>query len=154
MGKGDVLSVLVANCLPGVGGCGSNSGPIIRMNDANFADNTGTVIATAPLDASNQQILLELSHPMAGTDDIFGSYAYVNGGVEGSLHPLGDFTGLFDGHGDPGYTQAGFLQLVPTSVPEPPSLMLLASSIPSVLGLVWLRRRKAAVSASKIEMRT
>jgi len=91
---------------------------------------------------------------MAGTDDIFGSYAYVNGGVEGSLHPLGDFTGLFDGHGDPGYTQAGFLQLVPTSVPEPPSLMLLASSIPSVLGLVWLRRRKAAVSASKIEMRT
>ena len=58
--------------------------------------------------------------------------------------------------GDPGYTQAGFTQLAPTSVPEPSSLTLLASSIPAVLGLVWLRRRKVAVfgSWSKIETRT
>jgi hypothetical protein len=38
------------------------------------------------------------------------------------------------------YTQAGFVQLAPT--PEPSSITLLVSSIPSVLGVVWLRRRK------------
>ena len=41
-------------------------------------------------------------------------------------------------------TQAGIVQLAP--MPEPSSLTLLASSFLSVLGLVWLRRRKAAVS--------
>ena len=144
MGKGDVLSVGVTNCLPGVGGCGSNTGAILGMADVNFANNTATTIALVPVVTSNQQILLKLSHPTAGTDDVFGSFAYVNGGMESPFTTLGDFTGLFVGPGDPGYTQAGFLQLAPTSVPEPSSLTLLAASIPSVLGLVWLRRRKAA----------
>ena len=143
MGMGDVLSVMVQSCLPGVGGCGS-TGANIQLTDVNFAANTATLIAHVPLDTSNQQILLELSYPTAGTDTVVGSYAYVNGGSEVSPTPLGDFAGLFDGHGDPGYTQAGFLQLTPTSVPQPSSLTLLASSIPSVLGLAWLRRRKAA----------
>jgi hypothetical protein len=154
MGKGDVLSVDLRNCLPGVGVCGSNTGPLLTMGDANFANNTTTIIGEAPVDTSNQQIRFELSHPTAGTDDVFGSFAYVNNGVEGPLTTLGDFTGLFDGPGDPGYTQAGFLQLAPTSVTEPSSLTLLASSIPSVLGLAWLRRRKMAGSGSKIETRT
>ena len=75
-------------------------------------------------------------------DTIFGSYAYVNGGMVGPLTPIGSYSGLFTGPGAVGYTQAGFTQLAP--VPEPSSLTLLASSIPSVLGYVWLRRRKAA----------
>jgi hypothetical protein len=152
MGKGDVLSVTVRNCLPGVAVCGSDTGPFIQMIDANFAANTpSTVVGQAPLDTSNQEILLELSHPTVGIPDVFGSFAYVNGGVEGPLTNLGDFTGLFKALD---YTQAGFTQLVPTSVPEPSSLTLLASSIPTVLGLVWLRRRKVAFSGSKIETRT
>ena len=79
---GDVLSVMVANCQPGVGDCGS-SRPDTRLSDVNFAANTATLIAQAPLDASNQQILVELSHPTGGTDGVFGSFAYVNGGVQG-----------------------------------------------------------------------
>jgi hypothetical protein len=139
MGKGDVLSLQLANCLPGVLACGSNTGATIFMTDANFATNTGTLIGEAPVVTSNQQIFLELSHPTPGTDDVFGSFAYVNGGIEGPPTPLGDFTDLFKALG---YTQAGFTQLAPTSVPEPSPLTLLASSIPSVLGLAWLRRRR------------
>jgi len=140
-GMGDVISVNVCTP-PQFGGppiCGSATVPSIELFDRNFAANTGTVIGTAPLVTSNQQILFELSHPTPGTPDVFGSYAYVNGGVEGPLTPLGDYTGLFQGLN---YTQPGFTQL--TVTPEPSSLMLLASSIPSVLGFAWLRRRKAA----------
>ena len=151
MGMGDVISVDVCTP-PQFGGppvCGSATVPSIQLFDANFAANTRTLIGTAPLDPSNQQILFELSHPTPGTPDVFGSYAYVNGGVEGPLTPLGDYTGLFQGLN---YTQPGFTQLALT--PEPSSLMLLASSIPSILGLAWLGRRKAAGCRSKIETRT
>jgi hypothetical protein len=163
MGNGDVISVTVHNCSPGGPNspevCGSATSTVIQLFDANFGTNpvTRTIIGQAPLDTNNQQILLELSHPTAGIPDVFGSYAYVNGGVPGPMTPLGDYTGLFEGPGAPGYTQAGFTQLGQgITVPEPPSLTLLASSIPSVLGLAWLRRRKAAVSGSgsKVETRT
>ena len=156
MGNGDVISVQVQNCASGVPVvvCGSATAPVIVLKDANFATNTFTTIAQTPLDTSNQQILLELSHPTPGIPDVNGSFAYVNGGVPGSLETLGDYTGLFQGPGGLNYTQAGFLQLAFTTVPEPSSLTLLASSIPSVLGLMWLRRRKTAVSGSKIETRT
>ena len=69
----------------------------------------------------------------------------MNGGVQGPLTTLGDFTGLFAGLDD---TQAGFTQLVPTSVPEPSSLTLLASSIPSVLGLAWISSTKLTGSGT------
>jgi hypothetical protein len=86
--------------------------------------------------------------------DVLGSYAYVNNGVPGPMTTLGDYTGLFPTNNStqPGFTQLG--EFTPITVPEPSSLMLLASSIPSVLGLLWLKRRKAAVSGSKIETRT
>jgi len=161
MGNGDVISVTVHNCSPGgpdqAEQCGSATGPVVALFDANFGTNpvTRTIIGQNPLATSNQQILLELSHPTPGIPDVFGSYAYVNGGVPGPMTPLGDYTGLFEGPGAPGYTQAGFTQLGQgITVPEPSSLTLLASSIPSVLGLVWLRRRKASASGSKIEKRT
>jgi hypothetical protein len=137
MGKGDVISMQVFNCSPSVDiECGSNTGPFIRLQDANFANNTRALIGEAPLVTSNQQILLELSHAAGG--GVIGSYAYVNNGSEGSFQQLGTYDHLFD---DLNYTQAGFVQLAP--VPEPSSLTLLAPSIASVLGLVWLRRRKA-----------
>jgi hypothetical protein len=155
MGNGDVISVQVQNCPSGApAACGSATAPIIVLKDANFATNTFTFIAQTPLDTSNQQILLELSHPTPGIPDVKGSFAYVNGGVEGPLTTLGDYTGLFQGPGGLNYTQAGFLNIAFTTVPEPSSLTLLAPSIASVLGLVWLRRRNAAVSGSKIETRT
>jgi hypothetical protein len=144
---GDVISVDVCTSsqFGGILRCGSATGPIIQMFDRNFDANTGTVIGQAPLVTSNQQILFELSHPTPGTPDVFGSYAYVNGGVEGPLTPLGDYTGLFQSLN---YAQPGFTQL--TATPEPSSLMLLAPSIPSVLGLAWLRRRRAVGARSKI----
>jgi hypothetical protein len=150
-GTGDFISVDVCTP-PQFGGppiCPSATGSHIEMFDRNFDANTGTVIGQAPLVTGNQQILFELSHPTPGTPDVFGSYAYVNGGVEGPLTSLGDYTGLFQSLN---YAQPGFLQL--TVTPEPSSLMLLASSIPSVLGLAWLRRRKGAGCRSKIETRT
>jgi hypothetical protein len=157
MGNGDVISVSVHNCSPGGPNspevCGSATSTVIQLFDANFGTNpvTRTLIGQASLDPSNQQILLELSHPTPGIPDVVGSFAYVNGGVEGPVTTLGDYKGLFEGPGAPGYTQAGFTQL--GTVPEPSSLMLLASSIPSVLGLLWFRRRKAAGCRSKIETR-
>jgi PEP-CTERM motif-containing protein len=154
VGNADIVSVQVENCAPGLPPviCGSATAPVIFLRDANFAANTFPIIAQTPLDTSNQQILLELSHPTAGMPDVFGSFAYVNGGVSGALTTLGDYTGLFKTTDS---AQAGFLNLsLVFSVPEPSSLTLLASSIPSVLGLAWLRRRKAAVSGSKVETRT
>jgi hypothetical protein len=138
MGLGDVISVAVDNCTPNVFQCKGNSGPYVQLIDANALTHTIVTIAQAPLDTNNQVILLELSHPTAGTDTVLGSYAYVNGGIEGPLMPLGSYNDLFLGLN---YTQAGFVQLVP--VPEPSSFTLLASSIPGVLGLGWLRRRRS-----------
>ncbi len=147
MGNGDVLSMQVANCAPSLGApcVGSDTGPFIRLEDANFSNNTGTLIAEVPLDTSNQQILFELSHPSTTSDTIFGSYAYVNNGIEGPLVQLGSYDDLFQSLD---YTQAGFTQFAPVSAPEPSSLALLVPSIPGVLGVVWLRRRRAAGSKS------
>jgi hypothetical protein len=75
-GMGDVPSVDVRNCLPGVVSCGSVTGRSVTLTDANFAANTRTIIGQAPLITSNQQILLELAHPTAEADDVFGSFAY------------------------------------------------------------------------------
>ncbi len=147
MGNGDVLSMQVANCAPSLGApcVGSDTGPFIKLEDANFSNNTGSLIAEVPLDTSNQQILFELSHPSTTSDTIFGSYAYVNNGIEGPLVQLGSYDDLFQ---TLDYTQAGFTEFAPVSAPEPSSLALLAPSIPSVLGVVWLRRRRAAGSKS------
>ena len=139
-GLGDVISVLVVNCAPNVDEtCGSRNGAFIQMINADALNNMTDLIASVPLDTSNQQILLELSHDAGG--DVVGSYAYVNNGAEGALTPIGTYGGLFN---ELDYTQAGFVQLAP--IPEPSSLALLASS---VFGLAWLRRRRAA--SPKIE---
>jgi hypothetical protein len=107
------------------------------MVDANFASDTTVPLGGVSLDMSNQQILLELTHPTAGDPTVDGWYAYVNGSAVGTMHQLGSAQDLFS---NPGYTQAGFTQLAP--VPEPSSLTLLASSIPGILGLVWFGRRR------------
>jgi hypothetical protein len=145
-GLGDVISMTVVNCTPGDPQCGSNTGPYVQLVDANALTNTIVTLAQAPLNTSNQQILLELSHPTAGSDTVVGSYAYVNGGVEGSITTLGSYNGLFEGLD---YTQAGFVQLAP--VPEPSTIMLLAGSLPGVLGFAWFRRQKVAGCSSRIE---
>jgi hypothetical protein len=145
MGQGEVLSMAVHNCIAGESLCGSLTGPYIFLADANFATNTTVPLGDAPLDTSNQEILLELNHPTAGDPTVDGYYAYINGGVEGTLHLLGTATDLFS---NLNYTQAGFLQLAPV-VPEPSSLALLASSVAGILGLGWCRRRKARASSSQ-----
>jgi hypothetical protein len=102
--------------------------------------NTSSRINDAPLDTGNQQILLELTNqPTAAVPGVYGFYEYFNNGMGSGLIPLGSYSGLFTGPGDPGYTQAGFTQLAP--VPEPSTLTLLASSALGVLGLLWLRPR-------------
>jgi hypothetical protein len=142
-GGSDTIAMQVKNCTPSTSGCGGGTGKFVQLQNASFP-NTNETIAQVPLVTSNEEILLEMSHPIAGSDRVFGSYAYINGGVEGSLHEIGFFDNLFQ-HSD--FTQAAFSQFAPT--PEPASLALLAASIPSVLGLGWLRRRKAARSKTE-----
>ena len=142
-GMGDVISIQVRNCSPNLAGCTGVTSPgyFVQLQDANFATGTSETINNRfPLDTSHQEIFLELSHPTAGDPTVDAYYAYADGGVvDTPLTSLGSYTDLFD---NLNYTQAGFTQLAP--VPEPSSLTLLASSIPSVLGLVWFRRRRAA----------
>jgi hypothetical protein len=126
--------------------CGSTPGAFVQLIDANFIANTVTTLAQVPLETGNQQILLEMSHPTSGSDTVFGSYAYVNGGVEGPVTTIGSYSNLFALQG---FAEAGIANLAPT--PEPSSLTLLISSIPSVLGLAWLRRRKARCCQAGIE---
>jgi hypothetical protein len=138
MGNGDVLSVQVVHCGPAEAACGSNIGPFIRLQDANFANNTTTTIAEVPLDTSHQQILFELSRPSNTSDEVFGYYEYFdNGQPDGGEQLLGFGDNVFQ---NLGYTQAGFAQLA-MAVPEPSPLALLAWS---VLGLAWLRHRRGA----------
>jgi hypothetical protein len=137
MGNGDVLSMQVVNCGPAEAACGSNTGPFVRLQDANFANNTTTTIAEVPLDTSHQQILFELSRPSTTNDDVIGSYEYIDNGQPNGGQILGFGDNVFQ---NLGYTQAGFAQLA-MAVPEPSSLVVLASS---VFGLAWLRRRGSA----------
>ena len=144
MGMGEVLSVQVHNCSPAAAACGSLTGPYILLVDANFLTNTSVALGVAPLNTSNQQILLELTHPIAGDPTVDGYYAYINNGVEGPLTLLGSATDLFQ---NLDYTQAGIVQLAP--VPEPSSLALLTSSVAGVAGLLWYRRREVRASGSQ-----
>jgi hypothetical protein len=145
MGMGEVLSVQVHNCSPAAAACGSLTGPYLLLVDANFLTNTSVSLGVAPLDTSNQQILLELTHPIAGDPTVHGYYAYINNGVEGPLTPLGSATDLFQ---NLDYTQAGFVQLAP--VPEPSTFTLLASAIGGLAGLGWWGRRKATGPGSSL----
>jgi hypothetical protein len=139
---GDVISVEVTNCsltsCPG----GVAPGPHILFTDANAA--AGTVpetLGSAPLNTSEQQVLLELTKPDALSNTVEGFYQYYNnGGPSGPLTLLGSYSGLFGTlPGQLNYTQAGVVQLAPA--PEPSSLALLASSVLGVLGLIRLKLR-------------
>ena len=144
-GMGDVISVQVKNCAPGVPGCMGVTSPgyFVQLQDANFATGISHTIDQQPLDTNNQKILLELTKPDPSSNTVDASYEYFNNGTGSGPMSLGSYSGLFgSGPGQLGYAQAGFTQLAP--LPEPSSLALLASSIPSVLGLVWVRRRRAA----------
>ena len=113
MGLGDVISVKVTDCVSTYFECGSATGPYVQLIDANAVVGEITTLAQDPLDLNHPQILLELTHPTAGSDKVYGYYAYVDNGVEGSLNPLGSYDDLFTGPGTVGYTQTGIAQLTP-----------------------------------------
>jgi hypothetical protein len=140
---GDVISVGVTNC--SATSCGGVApGPHILLTDANAAAGTvPQVLGSAPLNTSEQQILLELTKPDPSSDTVDGFYQYATNGIPiGSPILLGTYSGLFGtGLGQLDYTQTGIVQLAPA--PEPSSLALLASSIAGVAGFVRCKRRKA-----------
>jgi hypothetical protein len=72
MGKGDVLSMQVVDCGPVEAACGSNTGPFIRLQDANFVNNTTTTVANGMPDGGLQQL--------GFGDNVFQNLGYTQAG--------------------------------------------------------------------------
>jgi|SRR5579862_2181001 len=116
---------------------GSNVVSFLKLDRIN---DTSTVIGSAVLDATQSEILLELSQT-AGSDLISASYEYIDNGVDG---PLTAFGATADLSGD-GATARRAAFNANGVIPEPATLILFASGL---LGLGWLQahgRRKIGI---------
>jgi hypothetical protein len=133
----------VRECQSGIDACGAATGLVLQFDFLDFVSDTFGLIGQTFLDSSHQQLLLELSHD-SSTNTILGSYAYVDGGVPGSLTTFantaftsGTTNNLFSAES---WTRAGFEAFDP--VPEPSSLLLLGTSIMALGALAWKRHRR------------
>ena len=99
----------------------------------NFVSATDQVMAADLLAPGNAQIALTLTRANTTSNTVTGSYAYINGGVWGSLDTFTPTAPIFDVED---FTRAEFGASSP--VPVPASLLLLG---PGLVGLAAIRRR-------------
>jgi hypothetical protein len=107
--------------------------PVVQLSDFDFAADTITVLDSASLDTSHQEIFLEMELPVGHSNQIEASYAYIDNGVEGPPTTFATDGSEFEHVGE---VQAGFSAVDP--IPEPASLALFATAL---LAALSLRRR-------------
>jgi hypothetical protein len=109
---------------------------ILQDFDADTITNLGSTLLAPP--AGADEILLNLSRPDAASDDVFGSFAYVTGGVGGPSTQFALPGQAFQGEE---FVRARFFaaQDLPFVVPEPGTAWLLSAA---ALSLLAARRRK------------
>ncbi len=108
---------------------------VVRFLEANFVAGTIDVLGAVPLDPLlGDQIALMLTSP-ANINAVSASFAYVNGGVQGSSQPLPGSADIFQGED---WTRVQFLARQ-RIVPEPATLVLVSIGL---AGLGFARRRQ------------
>jgi len=143
------LELRVRDCAPGMGLCGTASGPTLQFVFSDHLNNTNTLIGAmtpTPADLANPQLLMVFSKP-ANSDAItamvsFGTSNTLDDFVGTPMASLGTTTAATDV-----YTAAnqfvlpGFEAFDPVAAPEAPSLLLLYSGLLGLAGLAKWRRR-------------
>jgi hypothetical protein len=110
----------------------------VRLVRQDFTLNTLTIIGQQVVDfGQGDQILLMIDHASANSDDLLGSFQYVNGGLPvGSAVDLGTST-MFRGEN---WVRADFFA-AQDAVPEPNAGILLLSGI-AILAVARVRQRR------------
>ncbi len=110
---------------------------VISLAHQDFVAGTQTFIASTPLNTEHDEIALTLTRGSTSSNAITGSFAYIDGGVPGSVTTFANTTNIFS---DENFTRAGFeaFLIVPTAVPEPSAILFL---VPGLVGLGAVRRR-------------
>ena len=112
--------------------------PRVTFFDFNLITHTPVVLGSVVLDPGHTGIALSLTKPDAGSPDIHGSFAYIDGGIMG---PTFSFANTGNAFTDENFTRAAFIAFQPASVPEPSSLLLLTCSLVGFGAIAWRRRR-------------
>ena len=118
-------------------------GDVIRFLLQDFVDGTITTLGFVPFvpPAGADQIELSISRPNTANNDFFGAYAFGTGGVFGSFSTFATPGALFT---DTDFVRSRFIAFtaLPEPVPEPSTLLVVASGFATWGAMVWRRRRR------------